>query len=251
MIPAHWMPRARMERVIVHWTAGGHRASEFDREHYHVLVEGDGHLVRGARSIEDNARPIRGAYAAHTRNCNTGSIGVSLCCMGGRDVRESPFHAGRWPMTAEQWSAMIRAVADLCRAYDIPVSPETVLSHAEVQPNLGIKQRGKWDITRLAFDPSIVGAKACGDRMRAGVAATLAETESERAAAVEVERRDGGTGTVTAGRLNLRNAPSGAKIGEIPQGVTLTVHHRAGDWLHVTTPAGFAGWVHGGYVDLH
>jgi hypothetical protein len=67
-----------------------------------------------------------------------------------------------------------------CRRYDIPVTPKTVLSHAEVQNNLGIKQRGKWDISRLAVDPSMNGAKACGDLLRASVAAVLVGKSDER-----------------------------------------------------------------------
>lgn len=88
-------------------------------------------------------------------------------------AREQPFEHGKAPMTAVQWEHLVRVVADLCRRYEIPVTPKSVLSHAEVQPNLGIKQRGKWDFTRLAFDPSVKGAKACGDLLRDGVAAIL------------------------------------------------------------------------------
>ena len=53
------------------------------------------------------------------------------------------------------------------------VTPHTVLSHAEVQQALGIKQRGKWDISHLAFDPWGIGAKACGDIFRAQTANLL------------------------------------------------------------------------------
>ncbi|MEZ2409060.1 hypothetical protein AB6806_19835 [Bosea sp. RCC_152_1] len=42
-----------------------------------------------------------------------------------------------------------------------------MLSRAEVQGTLKIVQRGKWDIARLAFDPFVGGAKACGDMFRA------------------------------------------------------------------------------------
>ena len=80
-VPSSWMPSAKMERIIFHWTAGAHKASALDREHYHILVEADGHLVQGDRSIKDNEGPITGDYAAHTLNCNTGSIGVAVCCM--------------------------------------------------------------------------------------------------------------------------------------------------------------------------
>ncbi|SOC38955.1 N-acetylmuramoyl-L-alanine amidase [Rhizobium subbaraonis] len=172
VIPADWMPAARMQRVIVHWTAGTYTASENDRAHYHVLIDGSGKPVRGIPSIKLNEVAKAGnGYASHTLGCNSGSIGVSMCCMGG--AMESPFSAGKYPMTREQWDAMTSAVADLCRRYAIPVTDKTVLSHAEVQNNLGIAQRGKWDFTRLAFDPATVGAKACGDKMRAEVGAKL------------------------------------------------------------------------------
>ena len=43
-----------MKRIIVHWTAGAHFASDFDRSHYHLRIEGDGYLVRGKPSIALN-----------------------------------------------------------------------------------------------------------------------------------------------------------------------------------------------------
>lgn len=76
-------------------------------------------------------------------------------------------------MTREQGEALPAVLADLCRRYAIPVTPSTVLSHAEVQGTLGIKQRGKWDISRLAFDPSVMGAKACGDLIRGSALALV------------------------------------------------------------------------------
>ncbi|WP_085033947.1 N-acetylmuramoyl-L-alanine amidase [Ensifer aridi] len=171
IVPADWMPQAKMERIICHWTAGAHQASEFDRGHYHILIEADGKLVRGIPSIKLNEAPAKKGYAAHTLNCNSGSIGVSLCCMGGST--EAPFDPGNYPMTREQFDALTSVVADLCRRYSIPIKDTTVLSHAEVQNNLGIQQRGKWDFTRLAFDPSVKGAKACGDKLRAEAKAKL------------------------------------------------------------------------------
>ncbi|WP_020178096.1 N-acetylmuramoyl-L-alanine amidase [Methylopila sp. M107] len=171
-VPMDWTPAATMKRIIVHWTAGAHRASAVDKSHYHLLIEGDGSLVRGKPSIDLNAATgVKPGYAAHTLNCNTGSIGVSLCCMAG--AIESPFHAGVAPMTREQWDELPLVLADLCRRYRIPVGASTVLSHAEVQSTLKIAQRGKWDIARLAFDPGVVGAKAIGDLIRKRTAALL------------------------------------------------------------------------------
>jgi hypothetical protein len=173
MIPAKWMPVCNMKRVVAHWSAGAHKASGADREHYHIIFEGDGTPVRGDHSIDDNVNTADDDYAAHTRGCNTGAIGVSLACMAG--AVESPFNPGKFPMTRKQWDAMTTGIAELCKFYKIPVGPKSVLSHAEVQNTLGIKQAGKWDFTRLAFDPSIKGAKAIGDRMRAEVSAKMAK----------------------------------------------------------------------------
>jgi hypothetical protein len=171
VVPADWMPNAKAVRVICHWTAGGNTANSTDKEHYHILIEGNGKLIRGDHSISDNDSTSDNDYAAHTASCNTGSIGVSLCCMSG--AVESPFNAGPYPMTSTQWNMLSDVVADLCTRYNIPVSPTTVLSHAEVQSNLGIAQSGKWDYTKLAFDPSMSGAKACGDRLRREVTSKL------------------------------------------------------------------------------
>lgn len=165
IVPADWMPDAKMSRIICHWTAGAHKASEFDRSHYHILIENDGKLIRGIPSIKLNEAPTKKGYAAHTLGANSGSIGVSLCCMGG--ANEAPYDPGKYPMTRKQWDALTSVVANLCRRYSIPITGRTVLSHAEVQNNLGIQQRGKWDFTRVAFDPSAKGAKACGDKLRA------------------------------------------------------------------------------------
>jgi N-acetyl-anhydromuramyl-L-alanine amidase AmpD len=171
MTPTEWMPACKMDRVILHWTAGQHAASSIDREHYHILIEGDGKLVRGIPPITGNARPAKGARASHTLNCNTGSIGVSMCAMLG--AVERPFNAGSAPLTKAQWEKAADVVADLCKAYGIHVTPRTVLSHAEVQSNLGIKQRGKWDIARLPWDARFDTARECGDLFRSMVSDRL------------------------------------------------------------------------------
>lgn len=172
-IPADWMPPASLARIVLHWTAGGHKATDFDRQHYHVLIEADGHLVRGIPSIALNGLPkAKAGYAAHTLNCNTGSIGLSLCAMAG--AIERPFQPGAQPLTKAQWDMGSTVAAELCKRYGIAVTPKTVLSHAEVQVNLDIQQRGKWDIAVLPFDRFFDTARKCGDRFRAETAAKLA-----------------------------------------------------------------------------
>ncbi len=170
VVPMEWIPWCKMQRIIVHWTAGAHTASANDVEHYHVLIEGDGTLRRGKLSIADNVSAADGKYVAHTKDCNTGSIGVSLCAM--RGAKESPFNAGPSPITKAQWDILPLVLADLCRRYAINPSPTTLLSHAEVERTLGIKQRGKWDIARLPFG-SAQTATTIGNQFRDATKALL------------------------------------------------------------------------------
>lgn len=153
-----------LKRIILHWTAGGGKPSGLDREHYHFLVARDGVVTNGRFTPEANIRPLRGAYAAHTLNCNTGSIGVGLCGMVG--AVERPFSAGAAPLTSTQIDMACELVKGLCKKYGIPVTRETVLTHAEVQPTLGIKQRGKWDISWLPGMAAVGDPVQIGDRLR-------------------------------------------------------------------------------------
>jgi hypothetical protein len=171
IVPANWMPTAAMQRIIVHWTAGGHKATTFDKGHYHILIEADGTVVRGTPTIDLNQSPVRKGYAGHTLNCNSGSIGVSLCCMAG--AQENPFHAGQAPMTRLQWDKLPHVLAALCERYSITPSPKTVLSHAEVQTNLGIHQRGKIDIMWIPGMTKMGSAAKIGDQIRAATFARL------------------------------------------------------------------------------
>lgn len=171
VVPAEWMPWGKMLRIIPHWNAGTGKASALDKQHYHLIIEDDGKLVRGDRSIADNVSTSDGTYAAHTLNLNAGSIGVALCGMGG--AVQSPFSPGRWPLTRAQWDMLPKVLADLCRRYAINVTPQTVLSHAEVQATLGVKQKGKWDIAILPFDQSLNTPRKVGDAFRAATLALL------------------------------------------------------------------------------
>lgn len=166
-----WLQPVKMRAIVAHWSAGGHTVSAIDKQHYHFIVGGKGDVVKGDEDIAANVSTSDGDYAAHTRGFNTGVIGVSMACMAG--AVENPFNAGKFPMTKTQWDVLMRVIAELAAFYKIPVTDKTILSHAEVQPNLKIQQAGKWDFTRLAFDPSVKGAKACGDRMRSEVSALL------------------------------------------------------------------------------
>ncbi len=150
-----------MKRVIIHWTAGSHTPNSIDLKAYHYVIDGAGKVHHGAFPVSANTgRLVSGRYAAHTLNCNTDSIGVSLAAMAG--AVERPFNAGRYPITEAQMTALARLVQDLCREYGIPITRQTVLTHAEVQPTLGIAQKQKWDITWIP------GMSAPGDAVKVG-----------------------------------------------------------------------------------
>lgn len=154
----------KLNKIIMHWTAGGHRASHLDLRHYHEIVEGDGARVPGNLLPEANADTSDGNYAAHTRALNTGSIGLSMAAMAG--ARETPFSAGSHPITEQQLKAFCEMVAEYADTYSIPITRKTVLTHAEVQPTLGVKQRGKWDITWLPGLSKPIDPIEAGDRLR-------------------------------------------------------------------------------------
>lgn len=171
------MPDADMKRVILHWTAGSNRVSDIDLNHYHFVIDGKGTIHKGVHSIADNENTRDGNYAAHTLHANTGSIGVALAGMFG--AVEYPFDAGEYPINAKQWKVAQQVVADLCERYNIPVKSTTVLSHAEVEPTLGIKQRGKWDIARLPWKPELKGPLSVGVNFRWGVQEYISKASAD------------------------------------------------------------------------
>ena len=159
-----------MKRIILHWTAGTNTASALDKSHYHFIVEGNGNIKNGVYSPEDN-ESTKTPYAAHTRNLNTGSIGVAFAAMHG--AKESPFSAGKYPITAKQVDAMAGLVARLCGRYGIEVTTETVLTHGEVAGNLGVGQRGKWDVNWLPGMTQAGHPSATGDLLRVKIKAAM------------------------------------------------------------------------------
>jgi hypothetical protein len=248
-VPNSWMPAAAMSRIHVHWTAGGHTANATDKNAYHILIQGNGSLVRANKSIAANAPGSGMTPASHTRNANTGAIGVSMCCMAG--ARESPFSSGPHPMTQVQWDAMIEVVAALAKRYQIPVTRSTILTHAEVQPTLGITQSNKWDITRLSFDASVVGHYPVGDKMRRAVAVALDALNGGTVVPVipdEMKLPRFRVRGVAPSTLNFRDAPGGTKVGELPEGTIVERLAMSQGWSQVRTPKGHVGWVSSDYL---
>lgn len=144
-----------LKRVIMHWTGGGNRPSREGLRAYHVLVDRSGGVHMGNNPPEANINTNH-PYSPHTRNFNSGSIGIAMCGMHG--ARDHPFNLGKYPLTSEQLLVFAKEVADLCDTYNIPVDRKHCLTHAEVQPTHGIRQRWKWDITWIpGHDMNSVG----------------------------------------------------------------------------------------------
>jgi len=176
VIPASWLPDLPVvKHIVIHWTAGGHTANSKDKASYHFLVEGDGKVVRGDHSVTDNIVTGDNKYAAHTLGLNTNTIGVSMCSMAG--AKESPLDYGSAPFTEVQWNTLAKVVAQLCERYNVKLTNKTVLSHAEVQGTLGVKQKNKWDITVIPFIPTVKGATAVGNLFRQKVAGLMGTTQ--------------------------------------------------------------------------
>lgn len=175
-----------MDRIIMHWSAGGHTVSHLDKKHYHFIVDGAGEVHTGDHPVEDNIS-TKGGYAAHTAMCNTGSIGVSMAAMAG--AKDYPFDPGSQPITPKQLGVFIQLVAALAKQFNIPITRQTVLSHAEVQPTLGIKQRGKWDIAWLPGMDKVGDPVEVGDHIRSLVAEANGDVLADVAVPVVSDHR--------------------------------------------------------------
>lgn len=154
-------------RIIWHWTAGAAGINDVERRSYHMIVGQDNRVHPGFLMPEANADIRDGKYAAHTRNLNTGSIGIAFDGMHG--AVERPFRPGPAPITHEMVRVMAEELADLSETYSIPITPWTMMSHAEVQGTLGVRQRRKWDTMWLPGMSGPGDARAVGDKMRAMV----------------------------------------------------------------------------------
>ena len=136
-----------MQKIIIHWTAGNYFPSDYEKKHYHFLVDKDGNIHNGYYKPEDNSDCTDGKYAKHTGGGNTKAIGIALCSMAGF---KSPKELGQFPITAKQFEATMHRCALLCIKYKIKVTPDTVMTHYE----FGLKHpksssAGKIDIIYL------------------------------------------------------------------------------------------------------
>lgn len=153
-----------MNRIVIHWTAGGHQPNNEDYQHYHFMINKDGLKINGKYKPEDNLDCSKsGKYAAHTGGGNTGSIGIAMCGMAGFKNRNN---VGKYPLTAKQVEACFKEVAKLCKQYKIKVTPYTVFTHYEFGlRNPNTTSKGKIDIIYLPSYPNMPANKI-GDFIR-------------------------------------------------------------------------------------
>ena len=144
-----------MKRIIIHWTAGVGSPNSLEKKHYHYLIDSKGEVHRGIFTPEDNEDCSDGKYAQHTGGGNTGSIGVALCGMfgfSGVNVKENY----KYLLTKVQCERMFKFVSELCKKYNIPVTPQTVMTHYEFGlKNPKTSSAGKIDIIYLPPYPDI------------------------------------------------------------------------------------------------
>lgn len=156
---------ARIEKIVLHWTAGADGVNEVEADSYHFLVTRQGIVVPGKFSADDQKPPLLpGKYAAHTRAFNSYALGIAMDAMGG--AREIPFDPGKYPITPEQIEATARLTAHQARKYGLDVTRRTVLTHAEVPITYGIAQPGKWDVRWIPGMKAPGGAIEVGDAFR-------------------------------------------------------------------------------------
>lgn len=156
---------AKLQRIHIHWTGGADGIIELEKDSYNYLIDRKGNTWSGLHAPERQLPPlVKGRYAAHTLNANSNAIGVALDAMGG--AVEVPFNAGKYPITEVQVEAACKFVAQLCQKYGIEVTRKTVLTHAEVERTLGIKQNNKWDIVWLPHMKKPADAIVVGDYLR-------------------------------------------------------------------------------------
>lgn len=139
--------------VVWHWTAGANGLIELERDAYNFLFDTKGNIYDGNSTIAEQVMYDwrRGIGASHTLSMNTGWLGLSVDAMAGAE-QTNPITWGSHPITWKGIDAMLEHTADLHKEYGFPISKWTTLSHAEVQPTLGVKQKFKWDYAVLPGD---------------------------------------------------------------------------------------------------
>lgn len=154
----------KLNKIIVHWTAGHTHPCEEDLNAYHFVVDGDGLIHTCYHEPEDNIDCKDGNYAQHCGGGNTGAIGVAACGMWGYNDSTRTCKDSKDMLTHTQMEALFAWVAYLCKKYSI--LPKQVLTHAEFgKAHPKSSSAGKIDINIIPWD-NVYGIKETGDYIR-------------------------------------------------------------------------------------
>ena len=147
-------------RITLHWTGGTYKPNATDKKAYHFLVDGYGKVHKGTYTPEDNLDCSDGKYARHCGGGNTGNIGVAICGMWSKD----------YPIRRVQLEAACKLIAELSKRYNIRVTNEYILTHAEFgKKNPNTTSYGKIDINNLPC-VAVYGVDNVGNWIRNKVA---------------------------------------------------------------------------------
>lgn len=134
-------------RITDHHTGGPYTPTPKDLQSYPICIDGDGQPHQGIHPLDANSagrKLVAGAYYPHTWKLNSGNFGIAICCMGNAQWGDPRGSTRFFPLN-RQVDALIVENAKWCVEFRIEVTGRTVLSHAEVEPVLGVKQKQKWD----------------------------------------------------------------------------------------------------------
>ena len=174
-----------IDHIYLHWTAG-HYSQAYDD--YHLNIDRDGTVHKTCRSLTE--------LKPHTYNRNSRSIGIALECgyraslavpVGAREEELFGVIAGSKRLrpllsaevdygpekpTVPQIECMAKITALLCRYLELPITEETVMTHAEAAiaddygPCSGDSEM-RWDLWFLPDSATGTGIYPGGDIIRA------------------------------------------------------------------------------------
>jgi hypothetical protein len=159
-----------INRIHWHWAASTYSVNWNVRRHYNGVFDYEGNQYDGGCPPQQQAAYVPYKVGvSHTLNANTGAVGLTFAGMAGATANwgANTVDQGSYPLTWKGVDAMLEHTAELCRLFDIKPSPWTTITHCEVQTNIGIKQRNKWDIRVMPESKTLLTEKSAGDILRA------------------------------------------------------------------------------------
>ena len=164
-----------VDRIILCWTSTGYEFEGLSKARYHFAVDNKANIHRGKYTVDDNTEIVErekepSEYAKFVRGLNENSISVAMTGMVNITPKiESPgLVKTDYPITRIQFDTFCILVNHLRNIYGIPLNYRTILSRAEIEETLKIKQSKRLDISLLPFydttnfaiyDPVYVGNK--------------------------------------------------------------------------------------------